>query len=312
MDDRNRTLFAACKTSDLEKAEAMLEENIDVNVRDQFHWTALMYASKFGYYAIVVRLIAAGADVNACGIMGGRTSLMLACKRGHEEIVQELLKAGANVNAVDSENKTSLTWATIKGYSRIVDNLLMTGAKASIVSSTGRTCASYAKGNHSLRSKLDVVVQGFYLPSMVPPILEMLQEFTKVKLGWGDGANNLLPLVFEFLAAKASVNHDPQYIAGRSRGEPLCKNVNVRMVKVQKPEYNGAEGQIIDWVEEREMFRVQFPMLGKTLRVHPTNLEVDTKKGSGILKRVMKTGDFLVLGNGNKQLANWRIVTASS
>jgi len=282
---------------------------IDVDVPDQFAWTCLMYASKYGYYDIVVRLIQSGAKVNATGNCGGRTSLLLACKRGHENIVEELLKAGANVDSVDAENKTSLSWAALYGWDRIVTQLLNAGADAKIESTVGKTSALYAKSLVT-RNKLEVA-EGLFTPSAASTQVKSLNEHFH-KLGWDNKSLQMIPFIFEFLTTEPDF-YTSGYNAGKRGagryGESGCRNLPVRMVKVAKAEYENAPGVILEWVEEKGMFRVEFKKLGKTMKVYPGNLEVDTKRGAGTLKRDGRTGDFWVMSEGNSTLAKMTIVT---
>merc|ERR1719326_1281123 len=50
--------------------------------------------------------------------------------------------------------------------------------------------------------------------------------------------------------------------------------IRVRMVNVMKPEFEGVEGEIVNRVATKDMFRVKFPSLGRILRLKPSNLQL--------------------------------------
>jgi ankyrin repeat protein len=57
---------------------------------------------------IVLALVRAGADVNACGGVTRATSLHMAARRGHVEIARTLLDCNAAIDARDSKGDTPL------------------------------------------------------------------------------------------------------------------------------------------------------------------------------------------------------------
>ncbi len=57
---------------------------------------------------VVLALVRAGADVNACGGVTRATALHLAARRGHVEVARALLDSGAAVNARDRKGDTPL------------------------------------------------------------------------------------------------------------------------------------------------------------------------------------------------------------
>ena len=72
-------------------------------------------------------LIAAGSDVNERDVFG-HTALMFAAGEGHLEIVQILLAQGAEVNALNQVGATALSRAKAKGHTEIVNLLKSAGA----------------------------------------------------------------------------------------------------------------------------------------------------------------------------------------
>jgi ankyrin repeat protein len=68
--------------------------------RDTDGWTALMYAARSGCVDCAQLLLQYGADVN-CVDNHKATPIMLATLRKHVKVMVRLLKAGADVNAVN-------------------------------------------------------------------------------------------------------------------------------------------------------------------------------------------------------------------
>ena len=81
----------------------------------------LATACLHGRAAVVERLLAAGADVNArhTTFLGGKhrvtcTPLMMAAWGGHPQIIERLLAAGADAGATDSDGRTALGWTKLE------------------------------------------------------------------------------------------------------------------------------------------------------------------------------------------------------
>ena len=116
--EANQRLWTAVTRGDLagvQLAEVQKElpptGNADVNTRDQFGSTALMYAAQRGEFGVVNALIKAGANVNARTERNGMTALIAAAQGGHLDVVNALIKAGADVNAKGTYGYTALAWA---------------------------------------------------------------------------------------------------------------------------------------------------------------------------------------------------------
>lgn len=120
----------------------------------------LMIAASKGYPAEIVRLVEAGADIDATtgeGVnplifavingkyeavktllslkpelnkmtLGNETALLIAVKNQNFEITEALIRAGADMNLGDKFKATPLHYATLYGYLDIVDLLLYYGA----------------------------------------------------------------------------------------------------------------------------------------------------------------------------------------
>lgn len=141
-------LLEASRRGHSEVALALIEAGADVNARDAYGVTAMMFAAICGSTEVIDRLTEAGADVNAqdlggrsvllealttendipvstiqslveagaapnIRISGGVTPLMLAAT-GEPDVLQMLIDAGADVNAQDDRGRTALMRAAHK------------------------------------------------------------------------------------------------------------------------------------------------------------------------------------------------------
>ena len=150
-DEQNRTalMVAARWNRDSEVASVLLGAGADVNAREMFDFTALMYAAGHNTIKVVNTLLQAGAEVNAKE-KNGMTVLMYAVKWSCRsiptfEIVNVLLDAGAEVNARDKYGTTALMVAASSCDAEVVTALLRGGAEANARDKYGTTALMYAR-----------------------------------------------------------------------------------------------------------------------------------------------------------------------
>lgn len=100
-----------------------------INIKDNYAWTALMFAAIKGHSDIVKVLLDNGSDINAKND-DGKTALMLAAIKGHTNVVKQILHNKAiDVNAKDNKGNTALMLSAGNGHSAIVNLLKQAGAK---------------------------------------------------------------------------------------------------------------------------------------------------------------------------------------
>jgi ankyrin repeat protein len=111
---------------DAVKSRLLIEHGADINVRTQQGRTALMRAAKRNGNADLVRLLLEkGADVKA----PGDTTLIQAAQSGDIEIMRLLIEAGANVNCISQRfGETPLMYASVSDSVEVVRLLLAKGA----------------------------------------------------------------------------------------------------------------------------------------------------------------------------------------
>ena len=102
-------LIKACEDGDLKKVESLVEKGFDINAKNNYGWTALMWASTIGISTIdiVKYLVKEGADINAKNNYGW-TALMFASMVGSFDIVKHLIYKGSDINIKNNDGDTAL------------------------------------------------------------------------------------------------------------------------------------------------------------------------------------------------------------
>jgi ankyrin repeat protein len=122
----------------------LLKAGVDVNIKDEDGYTALILASYNGHTETVKILLESGADVNIKD-EDGYTALITASSQGHAETVKLLLESGADVNAENKESFTALMYASLNGHIGTVKLLLEAGADANVKNEYGETALDIAE-----------------------------------------------------------------------------------------------------------------------------------------------------------------------
>lgn len=117
--------------------EELLNEDIDAGLKydkriERLYFnegaTALIIASKFGYYDIVESLIDSEADINRED-KRGLTALMEASSNAQAAVVKLLIDLGANLNIRDRNGYTALDYARQSRDMETLKILINSGAK---------------------------------------------------------------------------------------------------------------------------------------------------------------------------------------
>ena len=108
-----------------EIASAMVDMKIwDLNGCDSKGATPLMWASKYGNFAITKLLLDQGVDPNLSN-KGGLTSLTYAAQAGFQDVVKLLLEEGyVSPDSPDEDGRTPLSYAAGSGHEGVVNILL--------------------------------------------------------------------------------------------------------------------------------------------------------------------------------------------
>jgi len=146
-DERHWTPLMISSFNGNEKlAMILICKGANVHVRDRTGYTPLHWTSYNGFDKVVEMLIREGADVNARSNFGW-TPLIQAATRGHMIVVMRLIAGGADVNAVSDDGWTALHKAAINGHEPIVKLLLSKGADPDIKYTDGSTALTFASKN---------------------------------------------------------------------------------------------------------------------------------------------------------------------
>jgi len=107
----------------------------------------LRHAARHSRIVDVERLIAAGADPNACEGRADRGPLQLAADGGHLEVIAALLAAGAHVDGATLFGDTPLMYATGRRNTATLEVLIAAGADVNRADRSGRTALHLAARN---------------------------------------------------------------------------------------------------------------------------------------------------------------------
>jgi ankyrin repeat protein len=141
-------LLEAARRGDSETALELIEGGADVNAKDPYGVTALMFSLIAGSTDVALNLIEKGAEVNSRDV-DGRTALVEALTSENEippEVVESLVRRGADVNVRLAGGLTPLMIAA-SGDSRVVRLLVEAGADGQAKDDNGTDVLQRAKDN---------------------------------------------------------------------------------------------------------------------------------------------------------------------
>lgn len=150
--ETGRTVLAeiAQRTQSDALVDTLLRAGADPNGQDALGWkrrypmrTALTEAIRESNYAVVRRLLDAGANPNA-RIEDGDTPLICAVRQEDVRLVEALLDAGSTVGAQNHDNATALIVAAAESNLDAVERLLSAGARSDTRNTNGETALDYA------------------------------------------------------------------------------------------------------------------------------------------------------------------------
>ena len=104
--------FELVKIGTSQDVQAAISKGADVNARDKYGWTPLMYAAEYNLNPeVITALLAAGADVSARDKDGWTALMEAALSNPDPLVIMALLKAGADAKAKDKAGKTAFDYA---------------------------------------------------------------------------------------------------------------------------------------------------------------------------------------------------------
>jgi uncharacterized protein len=194
-------LLDAVKQNDMQLANRLLKEHVDVNARYGDGSTALSWAAYKNNAAMADLLIRAGADVNASND-DGAAPLHLACNNRSAPMVARLLAAGANANAKLLNGETVLMTCARTGEAAAVKVLIDQKADPNLKESAhGQTALMWAAAEgHSEAVRLliaagaDIRARSLSYPTTV--VGEQTQRSGREKLNYTEMRGGMTPLMF--------------------------------------------------------------------------------------------------------------------
>ena len=104
-------LMVAVEKQQLGAVRFLLNQGADVNLKDDYGFTALHLAAVSSMYEVVICLVENGADVNAVNLRDV-TPLMMACDDdSNMDVVRYLMRSGADMHLKDVDGFTALLYA---------------------------------------------------------------------------------------------------------------------------------------------------------------------------------------------------------
>jgi len=139
--------LAACM-GDVSQVKTFVEQKADINIKDEFGWTPLYWATSLGQTEVAKFLVSKGADVNAKD-SSNRTPLHQAVVTGNEKLAELFIANSADINAKNNYGQTPLYTAVIMGQTSLVELLFKKGADLQSSTTRGQTLLSLgiSRGN---------------------------------------------------------------------------------------------------------------------------------------------------------------------
>ena len=120
-------LLDAVRARNDQETVRLIDAGADVNAADSLGTTPLMWASRYGDAVVVERLIKAGANAAAESVLGV-TPMSEAALIGSEPVIRELLAAGVDPNSPNPEGETALMLVVRTGQLAAAEALIEAGA----------------------------------------------------------------------------------------------------------------------------------------------------------------------------------------
>jgi ankyrin repeat protein len=120
-------LLDAVRAGNDQEAVRLIGAGADVNAADSLGTTPLMWAARYGDAVLVERLIKAGADAAAENVFGV-TPMSEAALIGSEPVIRELLAAGVDPDSPNPEGETALMLVVRTGQIDAAEVLIEAGA----------------------------------------------------------------------------------------------------------------------------------------------------------------------------------------
>lgn len=148
-----------CKTESIAEIEKLLKTGEDINQKDGYGYTGLMWAIEKENYEVAKYLINEGADINIKSKTdAGNTALYasISDENPNLELVELLIEKGANVNDANERNENCLQAAVMSGNLDLVNLLIEYDVDVNFMVSVDEV-GVWAYLNYEKESYLDIM-----------------------------------------------------------------------------------------------------------------------------------------------------------
>ncbi|XP_076084407.1 uncharacterized protein LOC143055150 [Mytilus galloprovincialis] len=128
----NKKLTTAARDGDIEALKLCLQNGADIDYRDGYGWTALMFAAWDGHLEICRLLIDTGCKIDTTSGRGW-TALMWAAQGGQLEVCRLLIDTGCKIDITSINGETALHWAAEWGHLQTTRCLVEQGGASPLI-----------------------------------------------------------------------------------------------------------------------------------------------------------------------------------
>ena len=119
-------------SGDAHDASTIIDMVAEMNRPDDDGYPRIVRQASIGSKAMVNRLLASGADINAINVHTKRTALCEASLRGHEDVVETLVDQGCTLDSLDMDGYSALHYASKQGNLSIAKSLIVRRANLNL------------------------------------------------------------------------------------------------------------------------------------------------------------------------------------
>ncbi|KAL3865615.1 hypothetical protein ACJMK2_042987 [Sinanodonta woodiana] len=127
----NSCLHVACQLGQAQVVDALLETNLQIDLKNKNGVTPLHFALMFGNVEIAKKLIEKGCDINLSSGRLDKTPLHISSEMGSKTIAEILIEKGADPMAKDRKGHSPMHYASMNGEKDIVVMLMEQNADQS-------------------------------------------------------------------------------------------------------------------------------------------------------------------------------------
>lgn len=178
-----KAFFESVKSKNRNKITQFINRGIDVNAKDEYGWSALMYTTDTDDYKTARLLIDSGADINIQD-EDGQTPLMNSAFVNAKKTAELLISHGAKVNIKDNNGQTALMLAALSNSKGIGKLLILNGADIGVKDNEELT--PYSITINTWRSEvLLLFFDNYFLSKMVGDVvnIQFLKDVFVKKFG---------------------------------------------------------------------------------------------------------------------------------